>query len=165
MAIFGGFFLGILAVGAAAAAVWQLVVGDVWAGLILGGVAVYIGHVVGLGLRGLVGGRRRAGTVGVQSEPDGLIFRYAGAPTYWLAATSALTGIVIKTMPSPGTVTRNYLGRSGRGDQRMSPYATVSGSWLAADPALLLRTVAYYLLNPEHRAELGTQASLRWIAN
>lgn len=246
MAIFGAIFLGLLAAAAAAGAVWQLTTGGVLAAVILGGIAVYLGHIVGLGVRGLVGGRPRASTIGVRPGPGGLTFRYAAAPTYWLTATMALTIVVlaglaalagaqggtqgyvmaavlavaalligvfltvllrlalgqvvvgpdgihhrgltfthdvpwhavvdvvaawangplvvIKTMPSSDTVTRNYLGRSGAGRQGLLPFTTVSGSWLTADPALLLRAVAYYLLHPDHRAELRTDAALRRIA-
>lgn len=245
MAAFGAVFLGLLTLAAAAAAVWQAITGSGGAAAALAGVVVYLGHVTGLGLRARTSGRRRAGTTGVTSGPDGLTFRYGAAPTYWLTATTALTAlvlagltvlavaqggaegyliaavlavaavlagvflvvvlrlapgrvvigpdgihhrgltfthhvpwhavvdvvaawtngplVVIKTMPAADTATRNYLGRSAGGRQSAS-FTTVTGSWLAADPALLLHAVAYYLLHPEDRAELGTPAALHRIS-
>jgi hypothetical protein len=245
MAICAGAFLGLLTLSTAAAAVWQAVAGDRWSAVALAGAAIYFGHITGLGLRELTGGRRRTGTTGVTTGPAGLRFRYAAAPTYWLTATAALTVVVlagltivavlqggahgyliaavlavaallaaafltvvlrlapgqvvvgpdgihhrgltfthdvpwhavvdvvavwvngplvvIKTISSADTVTRNYLGRSTRNRPDTS-FTTVSGSWLTSDPALLLQAVAYYLLHPDDRAELGTSTALRRIS-
>lgn len=245
MVLFGSVVLGTLTAAAAGAAVWQIFRGEVLTALALAGVAAYLGHVFGLGLHGALPGRRRRDATGVTPSADGLTFRYAPAPTYWLAATTGLTTVllvgatilavgqggiqgyviaavlalyaallgwffavllrlapgrvvvgvdgihhrgltfthdvgwhavrdvvatwsngplvVIKTMPSPDTVTHNYLGWFRKGPQPLSPFTTVAGSWLASDPAALLRVVAYYLLNPDDRAELATAAALRRI--
>jgi hypothetical protein len=72
--------------------------------------------------------------------------------------------IFIRTIGSPETVTRNYLGRSTPGPQALSPFDTIIGRWLAADPALLLRTLAHYIVHPADRQELGSEAALRRIA-
>ncbi|XVU28054.1 hypothetical protein ACQPZJ_13720 [Actinoplanes sp. CA-054009] len=72
--------------------------------------------------------------------------------------------VFIRTIGSSGTVTRNYLGRSTAGPQALSPFDTISGRWLAADPALLLKAVAYYIVHPEDRRELGGGEALRRVA-
>jgi hypothetical protein len=72
--------------------------------------------------------------------------------------------VVIKTMTSADTVTRNYLGRSTDSRHNAS-FTTISGSWLAADPALLLQAIAYYLLHPDDRAELSTPTALHRITS
>jgi hypothetical protein len=245
MVVLGTVVLGAFTAAAAAAAVWQILQGDVVTALALAGVAAYLGHVFGLALHGVLAGRRRNDATGVTPTADGLTFRYAAAPTYWLAATTGLTTVllvgatilaalqggvqgyviaavlalgaallgwffvvllrlapgrvvvsvngihhrgltfthdvawhavrdvvaawsngplvVIKTMPSSDTVTHNYLGWTRTSSRPLSPFTTVPGTWLAADPAALLRVVAYYLLNPDDRAELATAASLRRI--
>ncbi|MEV4344547.1 PH domain-containing protein [Actinoplanes sp. NPDC049596] len=72
--------------------------------------------------------------------------------------------IFIRTIGSSATVTRNYLGRSTAGPQALSPFDTISGRWLAADPALLLQAVAHYIVHPQDRPELASDAALRRIA-
>lgn len=72
--------------------------------------------------------------------------------------------IFIRTIGSSATVTRNYLGRSTPGPQALSPFDTISGRWLAADPAILLQTLAHYIVHPADRPELSDPAALRRIA-
>jgi hypothetical protein len=246
LVIFGAVLLSLFAVATAVGAVWQTAAGDALSATVLAALAVYFGHLAGLGLHSFHGGRRRTDTAGAQEETEGLIFRYGATPTYLLSATLALTIvalaglgvlalnqgggqgyviaaamavaiillaaflvvflrlapgqvvvgpdgiqhrgltfthyvpwhavvdvaagwangpiIVIKTIASADTSTRNYLGRSTSGGPGLSPFNTVSGNWLAADPALLLQCVAYYLLHPEDRRELGAGTALRRLA-
>ncbi|HEY0001900.1 MAG TPA: PH domain-containing protein, partial [Actinoplanes sp.] len=72
--------------------------------------------------------------------------------------------ILIRTIGSAETVTRNYLGRSTSGPQTLSPFDTVSGRWLAGDPAILLQTLAHYIVHPADRTELGDGTALQRIA-
>ncbi|MFY1672040.1 hypothetical protein ACN27G_19005 [Plantactinospora sp. WMMB334] len=72
--------------------------------------------------------------------------------------------IFVRTIGSPATRTRNYLGRSTTGPQALSPFDTISGRWLAADPALLLQALAHYIVFPSDRPELVNGAALRRIA-
>ena len=72
--------------------------------------------------------------------------------------------IFVHTIGSAATVTHNYLGRNTPGPQTLSPFDTVSGRWLAADPGLLLRALAYYIVNPADRAELASEAALQRVA-
>lgn len=246
MAVFGAVFLGLLTLAATAGAVWQAVTGSGGTAAALAGVAVHLGHVTGLGVRAITSGTRRTGTTGVTSGSEGLTFRYSTAATYWLAATTALTAlvlaclvvpavaqggaegyliaavlavaavpagvflvvvlrlapgrvvigpdgihhrgltfthdvpwhavvdvvaawangpvVVIRAMPSADTATRDHLGRSA-GGRPSSSFTTVTGTWLTADPALLLHAVAHYLIHPEDRPELGTPAALHRIAS
>nr|WP_221379115.1 hypothetical protein [Actinoplanes polyasparticus] len=71
--------------------------------------------------------------------------------------------VFVRTIGSSATVTRNYLGRDTAGPQALSPFDTISGRWLAADPALLLRALAYYIVHPADRPELSTPAALHRI--
>lgn len=62
----------------------------------------------------------------------------------------------------PGKGGRRVADRPTPG--RSSPFGTISGRWLAADPVLLLRTLAYYVVHPADRHELGSEAALRRAA-
>ncbi|MCY1136402.1 hypothetical protein OWR29_00215 [Actinoplanes sp. Pm04-4] len=235
--LFGGVFLGLIALGA----VSQLSRGP----FIFAVVAVYFGHLAAMSLHSYGGGRRRTDTTGVQETAEGLVFRYAAAPTYLVGAFSVLTivalaglsiaaaaqatveGYVIcvavavlavlmlvflvvflrlapgrvvigpdgfhhrgltfthfvpweavsdvaalwagspvvfvHTIGSPRTLTHNYLGRDTAGPRTLSPFDTVSGRWLAADPGLLLRALAYYIGHPADRSELAAGTALRRV--
>jgi hypothetical protein len=69
--------------------------------------------------------------------------------------------VFVYTIGSPRAVTHNYLGRNTPGPQTLSPFDTISGRWLAADPGLLLRTLAYYIVHPTDRPELAGEGALR----
>jgi hypothetical protein len=243
--LFGTVFMGLLTLGTAAGVLWQVGLGDPVGALILLAIAIYFGHMAALSLHSYRAGRRRNDTTGVRQGSQGLIFRYAFAPTYLLAAVLVMTvvGLVllnivstgragaqgyvvaavagisaillivflvvmlrlapgrvvvgpdgihhrgltfthfvpwsavtdvaalwahspvifVRTIGSPETVTRNYLGRSAPGPQTLSPFDTISGRWLAADPALLLRTLAYYIVHPADRRELASDDALRRV--
>ncbi|MDW5330733.1 hypothetical protein [Plantactinospora sp. KLBMP9567] len=95
LVIFGTVLLSAFALAATAAALWQAVIGAAVSAVVLGVLAIYFGHIAGLGLHGIFDGRRRTDTAGVRQEPEGLVFRYAAAPTYWLSATVALTIVAL----------------------------------------------------------------------
>ncbi|WP_250007889.1 hypothetical protein [Actinoplanes sp. M2I2] len=72
--------------------------------------------------------------------------------------------IFLRTIGSSATVTRNYLGRSTPGPQALSPFDTMTGRWLEADPGLLLQTLAHYIVYPADPPELASEAALRRVA-
>ncbi|MBU2663991.1 hypothetical protein KOI35_10870 [Actinoplanes bogorensis] len=95
--------------------------------------------------------------------PDGVHHRGLTFTTRipWIALTGATAGwdkgpvIRIGFIGSPDIRTRRVLGSF------MSAPETVSGRWLAADPALALLALTHYIRHPEDRWELTTEASLR----
>ncbi|WP_164842516.1 PH domain-containing protein [Actinoplanes solisilvae] len=126
--------------------------------------ALFIAVVLAVVLR-LAPGRVVVGPDGVHHR--GLTFTHF---VPWEAVTdvAALWAhspvVFIRTIGSSATVTRNYLGRNTPGPQTLSPFDTISGRWLAADPGLLLQTLAHYIVHPADRRELGQGSALNRIA-
>jgi hypothetical protein len=89
--LFGTVFIGLLTLGTAAAAVWQAAEGDVGGTLGLAAITVYFGHLSAFCVHFYRGGRHRDDTTGVREESQGLVFRYASAPTYLLIALVVMT--------------------------------------------------------------------------
>ncbi|WP_236045511.1 hypothetical protein [Paractinoplanes ovalisporus] len=88
--LFGVFYLGALALLAAAGAAWQILYDDPGQALFFAGLAALLGHVSALCVFAYRGGRRRPDTSGVRRTAAGLIFRYDGGASYVLSATLAL---------------------------------------------------------------------------
>jgi hypothetical protein len=131
---------------------------------VLGGLAVFMAVFLVVLLK-LAPGRVVVGPDGVHHR--GLTFTHF-VPWEAVVDVAALWAhspvIFIRTIGSSATVTRNYLGRSTPGPQALSPFDTISGRWLAADPAILLQTLAHYIVHPADRRELGDGQALRRIA-
>jgi hypothetical protein len=68
--------------------------------------------------------------------------------------------IVVKAFPSDDTRVTRCTGHMGTHEMQLLPYLAVRTSWLAADPASVFHTLAYYHAHPEHHAELATPAAI-----
>ncbi|MBL7258511.1 hypothetical protein [Paractinoplanes lichenicola] len=87
--LFGVLYLGALAALAFVAAGWQLLYDDAWQAVYFAGLAVFLWHLALLCLFGYRFGRRTS--PGVRRTAAGLIFPYAGSPTYLVTATLFMT--------------------------------------------------------------------------
>ncbi|MGW5671455.1 hypothetical protein [Micromonospora sp. NPDC003776] len=137
-------------------------------GAVLGVVMVAVAALLGWYLVAML--RRAPG--GLLLSPDGLAHR--GLTSFYAVPWDAVRGVetwrlgtwalVVKADPSPQSVLRRYTGRFDTGELEFLPFLVVRTYWLAADPEVVRRTLAFYLAHPELRDELGTPEAVRRIA-
>jgi hypothetical protein len=124
-------FLAVMALGGAAAGVWALTSGRLAAGLLLVAGALYVGHVVGLGVSAwwTPRGTRRPARLSAASEGGtGVTFTYSPWPYYWLSGLLLLTALGLAAIAAIAAAT-----------------GTV-GIVMAAIAALLAAAVAWFLV-------------------
>ncbi len=71
--------------------------------------------------------------------------------------------IVVRALPSNAARVRGYMGPLHTGEHTFMPSMVIRTSWLATDPTIVYRVLAFYHTRPELRPELATAAALRRI--
>jgi hypothetical protein len=80
------------------------------------------------------------------------------------ATVGGAPAVMVHVDPSERNRSRSFLpARLGIREQELLPFVVVREQWIAADPALVYRTVRHYHLNPGDRPELGTEAAVERV--